>query len=183
LIQLRGYSKFLFLVLSVISFFSFKTDPEPSKEIKMVRLGFYEAIQDSKKARPLSKIISSFNSTDAVIKVYEGASFAIMAQNKWNPFAAIKLLKKANLTMKKAVYSLPENIEIRFIRFAVQKNIPAFLRLSPNLIEDKKFIIDHVADFDASELDKKIRDYIIWFMTEQGGFEKKEIDLIKKQLS
>lgn len=147
-----------------------------------IRIGFYDAVQDSQKADLLLKKINEIKPKSALIMVYYGATCAIMAKNKWNPFSAIKLLKKADKDMNNAVKISPENLEIRFIRFAVQKNIPSYLGLSANIEEDKKYLIKHIDSFYNPKLNKKMRDYIVWFMTEQGGYNEKQIQLIKEKL-
>ena len=174
--------KIVFIGLIVICNFSFKNQ-EDNRKTKMVRLGFYEATQDSKKAKPLSIIIKSFKSKSSIIKAYEGANMAILAKTKWNPFSAIRLVKKSRGMLDFAVHQTPKNLEIRFIRFAVQKNIPSFLNLSENIDEDKNFIIKNINRFNSKVLSKNIRNYILNFMMEQGGYNEEEKKLIKEKLS
>jgi len=148
-----------------------------------VREGFYVAVNDSKKAVSLLKGINRIPEKTSTIKVYEGATYAILAKTKWNPFSALALLKKANYTMNAAVNQSPTDIEIRFIRFAVQKNIPSFLGYSENLEEDKTYIIQHINRFDGITLNKEMKDYIIYFMEEQGEYNQEELQLIRSKLS
>ncbi|MBW6484040.1 MAG: hypothetical protein K0B10_13390 [Vicingaceae bacterium] len=145
-------------------------------------MGFYNAVQDSKKAEALLKQIKVIKPKSALVMVYDGATCAVMAKNVWNPFSAVKLLKKSNEEMNRAVKLSPTNLEIRFIRFAVQKNIPSYLGLSNNLNEDKKYLIKHIDSFYNPKLSKEMRDYILWFMTDQGGYTEKQIELIKEKL-
>ena len=167
---------------SNIGNFSFK-DQDVDREIKMVRIGFYQATQNSKKAKPLSIIIKNFKSKSSIIKAYEGANMAILAKTRWSPFSAIRLVKKAVKMLALAVIQSPQNLEIRFIRFAVQKNIPSFLNLSKNIEEDKKFIIENINSFNKNVLSNNMRNYILTFMMEQGGYNKEEKELIKKRLT
>jgi len=173
--------KIFVIILLAVGNFSFSKQ-DADREIKMVRLGFYQATQNSKNAKPLAVIIKNFKSKSPIVKAYEGANMAILAKTKWNPFSAIRLLKKGGKLLNMAVQQSPKNLEIRFIRFAVQKNIPSFLNLNKNIEEDKKFIIRNINSFDGAVLPKNMRDYIKIFMMEQGGYNSEEKALIKEKL-
>ena len=170
-------------VFLVVLLSSFSFDENYPKQIKIVRAGFYEAVNDSKKAKPLAKIISDFQSRSALVKVYEGANCAIMAKNKWSPFAAIKLLKKSNIMMNAAIKKSPTNVEIHFIRFAVQKNIPEFLGYSKDVEKDKNFILQNINNFKANNLSEEMRLYILNFLIEQAGYNEAELQIIEEKLS
>ena len=92
-------------------------------------------------------------------------------------------MKKANRTINAAVNQSPANIEIRFIRFAVQKNIPPFLGYSENLEEDKNYIIQYIHQFDGATLNKEMKNYILYFIEEQGGYNQQELELIRERLT
>ena len=172
-----------FLLLCFFSFSNFNLyDDAYSIQLDSVRMGFYNAVQDNKQAEPLLQQIKKVKPKSALITVYSGATCAIMAKNKWNPFSAVKLLKKSNDEMNKAVKQSPTNLEVRFIRFAVQKNIPHYLGFSENIEEDKTYLIKHINSFYNPKLSKEIRDYILWFMTEQGDYNEKQIKLIREKL-
>ncbi len=169
-------------VLSIVLFSGFTPGESYSKQLSNVRNGFYEAVQNSQKVDQLFNQIEKVKPQSSLIKVYKGATYAIKAKNKWNPWSAIKLLKKSKKKMNEAVKIAPKNLEIRFIRFAVQKNIPNYLGFSDNIEEDKKYIIKNINRFYNPQLSKEMRDYVLWFMTEQGGYNKRQIKLIKETL-
>lgn len=171
------------LLSIILIIFGFTTKDDYNFNLSVIRLKFYDAVMDSKKAEKLEKQISLIYPQSPLIKVYKGATYAIAAKNKWNPFAAFKLLSKSKNKMNEAVKLAPHNLEIRFIRFAVQKNIPSYLGYSDNIKEDKKYLIKHINQFYNPQLDKKMRDYILYFMTEQGGYSKKQIKLIREKLN
>lgn len=173
---------FIFIVYGYTSLSFSNYDESYSVKLDEIRNGFYDAVQDSKKADKLIKEIDVIKPKSALITVYSGATCAIMAKNKWNPFSAVNLVKKSNTEMNKAVKASPNNLEIRFIRFAVQKNIPSYLGFSNSIEEDKKFIIKHIDSFYNPKLSKEMRDYILWFMTDQGGYNENQIKLIKEKL-
>lgn len=173
----------IFLLLCFLLFSNFSLyDDSYTSQLDEVRMGFYNAVHDSQKAESLIKRIKMITPKSALVTVYSGATCAIMAKNKWNPFSAIKLLKKSNEEMNKAIKLSPTNLEVRFIRFAVQSNIPSYLGFSENINEDKTYLIKHIDAFYNPKLSKEMRDYILWFMTEQGGYSERQIKLIREKL-
>jgi len=167
----------LFIVVA-----GFKPKNDYANKMSAVRLGFYDAVIDSKKVGALDNKINQFNYEPSLLTVYKGATYAIKAKNQWNPFSALRLLGKSIKTMDKAVERSPLNLEIRFIRFAVQKNIPSYLGYSDNVDEDKKYLIKNIDRFYNPKLNKKIRDFILKFMTTQGGYNDNEVKLIQEKL-
>ena len=166
------------ICLSVCLSWSFSSGVDIDKQITVVRAAFFDAIKDQTKASLLRQKIERLNSNSSLLQVYQGATYAIMAKDKWNPFSAIRLLKKSNLTMNQAVKASPSDLEIRFIRFAVQKNIPSFLGYSDNMTEDKSYILKNIDRFNSSVLSRAIKDYILSFMKEQAGYNAEELALI-----
>lgn len=174
--------KAIFIVLVCVGF-SFKSGIDNSSRLSVIRLGFYDAIMDCKKAESLIVAINEVTTQSSLVKVYKGATYAIMAKNQWNPFTALRLLRISRGEMNRAVEAAPKNLEIRFVRFAVQKNIPSYLGYSDNMEGDKEYLIKHIDRFYNPKLSKKMRDYILSFMVEQGGYDKQQIKLIKEKLS
>ena len=54
--------------------------------------------------------------------------------SKWNTF------KKGKGNIEQAIKIEPDNVELRFIRLSIQKNIPSFLGYKSNIDEDIEFI-------------------------------------------
>ncbi len=182
LFNIHNLKKNIFLGLVLITF-GFTIKDDYNLNLSAIRSGFYDAVMNSEKATILEKKIAHFSPQSPLIKVYKGATYAIEAKNKWNPFSALSLLGKSRKKMNEAVTLAPHNLEIRFIRFAVQKNIPSYLGYSENIKEDKKYLIKHINRFYNPKINKKMRDYILYFMTEQGGYSKKQIKLIREKLT
>jgi len=175
--------QFVLFCVVMTTLFSFNPNTEADNSMSVVRLRFYDAVLDSKKVTLLDQKIKQFTYEPSLLKVYKGASYAIKAKNEWNPFSAVKMLGKSIKTMDEAVKRSPTNLEIRFIRFAVQKNIPGYLGYSDNVDEDKGYLIKNIDRFYNPALGKKMRDYIFTFMTTQGGYNAEEVKLIREKLT
>ena len=47
--------------------------------------------------------------------------------------------------LESAIKNDPESVELRFLRYSIQKNIPKFLSYSNNLEKDLKFVKDNIS--------------------------------------
>ena len=53
------------------------------------------------------------------------------------------------------------NIELRFLRFAIQTNVPSFLNYDSNIEEDKNFLLVKTPGLSDVALKKMISDYLL----------------------
>ena len=63
--------------------------------------------------------------------------------------------------MEEAVKKQPDNLEIRFLRLAIQTNLPTFLNYSDNIIEDKKYLLANVQTIKNKNLKQDILKYLL----------------------
>lgn len=71
---------------------------------------------------------------------YLGAYQKIWANHVFNPLSKLATFKKGKNNIELAISKEPENVEIRYIRFSVQKNAPSFLGFNNNIKEDRDFL-------------------------------------------
>ena len=64
--------------------------------------------------------------------------------------------KKGKKNIELAISKEPENVEIRYIRFSVQKNAPSFLGYNNNLKEDRDFLVKNKKNINSDFLQKNI---------------------------
>ena len=72
---------------------------------------------------------------------YLGATEALLAKYAFNPFSKMSFVNSALEKLNKAVALNKNDIEIRYMRFSVESNMPAFLGLNKHIDEDKNTII------------------------------------------
>lgn len=72
---------------------------------------------------------------------YLGAYQTVWANHIFNPLTKLATFKKGKKNIELAISKEPENIEIRYIRFSVQKNAPSFLGYNSHLKEDRDFLV------------------------------------------
>ena len=87
---------------------------------------------------------------------YLGAYQTIWANHVFNPLSKLATFKKGKNNIELAISKEPENVEIRYIRFSVQKNAPSFLGYNSHLKEDKDFLVKNKKNINSDLLQKNI---------------------------
>ena len=72
---------------------------------------------------------------------YKGAAEAIRARDA-SMFNKLTYVQQAARTFDQAVALDGKNPEIRFLRFSVESNLPAFLGLSKHVDEDRALLVE-----------------------------------------
>ncbi len=150
-----------------------------SMDMYTLRREYIEAVEDEKKTNDLLEKLSKKDITDPVLIAYKGALEALKAKHAFNPYNKINYLRKSQQTLEKAISMSPDNIEIRFLRFSINHYLPAFLRMTKDMHEDREAI---VKNFNTSPVDQEVRESIGKFMIESGRCSPQEIAQIKSVL-
>lgn len=118
-----------------------------SPELTEARELYQKASSGKTAAKSLNSKLSVRNYSDQpVMKGYQGASFAIMAEYGFNPFEKLKLFKTGTAILEEAIHAENENWELRYIRFTVQDGSPSFLGYRHKLREDKSYLMKALPD-------------------------------------
>ena len=79
--------------------------------------------------------------SDGVYLAYHATGLAFQAKNGWNPATKLSKAKAAYSELNKAVNLLPNNLEVRFLRFSFESAAPDFLGYNNHLNADKAELI------------------------------------------
>ena len=85
----------------------------------------------------------------------------LMAKYTANPFSKLEYFKEGKTLLENAIASNKNDIELRFLRCAIQENLPAFLDYNDNLDEDKNYIMKYMPMMDKKDVRKAIATYMI----------------------
>jgi len=103
-----------------------------------------------------------------VFKAYRGAGLATTSNCTSWPVRKITRFRDGKALIEEAVSLRPNDLEVRFLRFTIQRNIPDFLGYD-NVEEDRKFIMERLTLYltkgEQSHLTKLILKYM--FDTEE----------------
>lgn len=104
-----------------------------------------EYLKAQSSSSAVDKLMSLTNGqSDALSKAYRGAAWAFKAKHHFNPAKKLDYVKTGLLTLNQAVTIDPKDIEVRFIRFSIEENIPSIVSFTSHLKEDKQFILDNI---------------------------------------
>lgn len=167
----------------LISFFlstgylsSVKANPDNIVEL---RQQYLKALHNCDYAPEVYEKFQSIKEPTAQMLAYRGALEAIMTKTTWNVFKKLGFLKRSEASFNEAIRIAPNNVEIRFMRMAVQYEIPEYLGYSDDMETDRKFIIEHIDEFNPAEFSYGTLTEIFGFMKKCGRFTTDQIEKFK----
>lgn len=168
---------FFFLFFTSVSFsmLNQKTD------IAELRKQMLRAINSPKVTDSLYSNLQNTNQKAPLVVAYLGALEALKAKDSWNPYKKVKFLNLSNKTVLQAVTASPNDMEIRFIRFSIQTNLPHFLGLNKDLDSDKNQILHQLKQKNYGLADKVFVQNIIKFMVNSKQCSPQEIAFLRQQ--
>lgn len=124
--------------------------------------GYYkEAAEKEKAAEMLMERTENFTEKQPVLFGYKGAAHMLMAKYVGNPFSKMSHFNKGKKIFTAAIEEDRENIELRFLRYAVQSEAPGFLGYRDNIQEDKAMILAKLNDLEDTDLHRMISRYML----------------------
>jgi hypothetical protein len=139
-------------------------DDATEPDLHTIRKLLITALNSSKTTDSLYTNLGNIKNRTSLINGYMGTLQALKAKHAWNPYYKIKYLNDAEKTFKNAVTGDPTNIEIRFMRFSVEHNVPGFLGYTKNLVADRTEIIKQIDRKHYSSADATLVKTIINFL-------------------
>ena len=147
---------FFFLLLFATK--SYSAEPE-LREVKSL---FETAVHSKASADRLLKILSVIGpSSPPLLICYKGAAEMMRCKYGLNPIHKFSRFKKGKSLIEEAVKKEPDNLEIRFLRFAIQTNIPGFLNYNDDISKDKQFLLANL----KTTKDKKLKENILKYLS------------------
>jgi hypothetical protein len=122
----------------------------------VVRANYYKLASDKELCEKMIVELTETKRNSATHLAYLGALQAIWANHVFNPISKLGTFKKGKKNIEQAIKKEPDNVELRFIRLSVQKNVPSFLGYKSNINEDTKFIKEKHHQIDSEVLQKNI---------------------------
>jgi len=151
-------------------------------DLKILRKKLIQAIDNSNTTDSLYNVLDKLPKKTALTMAYMGALDALKAKHAWNPYSKIKYLNTAEKQMQQAVTQDPHNIEILFMRFSIQHNVPGFLGYGKNLDSDKTEMITQLSQKNYGTADKELTMSIIKFLISSKRCTDAENAKLNKQL-
>lgn len=97
-------------------------------------------VQDS--ATKMFKLLRPVDShSSPILQCYKGAVIMVGAKYSINPFRKFSAFSNGKKQVEKAIQRDSNNVEMHYIRFTLQTNLPSFLGYHDNINNDKEYII------------------------------------------
>lgn len=128
----------MWIAIALLQFWS------PATDLGTVRSTYKDALNNSAKADKLVEQTQSKRTTSGTYRAYYGTGLALQAKHSWNPATKIAKAKEAATELNSAVKAAPKDLEVRFLRFSYEVNVPSVVGITKHLSEDKSFILSNL---------------------------------------
>jgi len=150
---------------------------------KVVRKQLLLALENRKLTDSLDKVFAAAPNKSPLNLCYFGVIQALKAKHAWNPYYKVKYLNDAEKVLQTAVSREPDNMEIRFMRFSIEHNVPGFLGYTKHLVADREEMIKQLERKYYATADQDVVITIIKFLLESKRCTPHENDFLHKQLA
>ena len=132
----------ILLICFFIVHFNMMSTAASMGDINQIRKEFNLALNDEKKAVVLFNQLTKMKpATNTLQYAYLGATEAVLAKHAFNPFSKLTYVNSALIKLNKAVELNLNSIEIRYMRFSIESNMPSYLGYSKHAEEDKNILV------------------------------------------
>lgn len=98
---------------------------------------------------------------------YKAMAEFMICHHSYNPYTKLSYFNKGKNTLEQIIEKNPDNVELRYLRYCIQTNVPSFLGYYSNKNEDKKVLIDFLRN-SANEPDQDLVRIIKKYFLETG---------------
>ena len=138
-----------YILASSILFATWSLSPDQKEEL---RSDYTKFVSDKKLCKDWMNKLNAVDHKDAAEIAYSGALNAIWANHASSPFEKLSTFKKGKEQIERAVKMKPDDIEVRFVRYSIQKKAPSMLNYRANITEDYNFLSKNKEKVESSTL-------------------------------
>lgn len=130
------------------------------QDIDHVRKLYLDAGDDRNKTIEFRNFFDqSYPEDKAIFIAYHGTALTMMADLVKGNMNKYKVFVEGRDLLEKAILKNPESIEIRYLRFAIQTNIPRILGYN-NIKEDTNYLVENINNLSTIN-NKELHDVIV----------------------
>lgn len=136
------------------------------------------AKKDYSTCEKLYSQLKNYSATDQTIEGYKALISFLMAHHVFNPFYKMHYFNEGKKILNTAISQDPQNVELRFLRYVIQSELPEVLGYTKNINEDKEFVIHSILENKINDIDllRRIQNY---FKEHKEQLNKNEIKILK----
>jgi len=142
-----------------------------------LRTLYYQAASSKIAANKLQKLLLTVDDNSRQLLIcYKGAAEMMQAKYVLSPVTKFRKFKRGKNFIESAIASEPENLEMRFLRYTIQTNLPSFLGYNDRIFADKKMLIENLDEI----YDKNLRQLVVSYLLASKYTTQKERNHIRK---
>ena len=134
----------------------FSVNISNGQNIEKIRRLYLQSSNNDAKLDSLNYWLSNYNQTNNLMSAYYGVNLILKSKYLKNPFKKIKYFEKGREILEDAIIKEPDNIELIFLRYTVQKNTPSILMYKKDIEEDYQSIKSELDSIKDQRLKKHI---------------------------
>lgn len=129
--------------------------------ISRVRSLFEQADIQKSSCIKLIKLLEPYNEINfPILMGYKACGIMMMAKHVPNPFSKLSHFRKGKKMLETVIAVNDKVVELRFLRYCIQTNAPAFLGYNNHIAEDKMFLEKEIPFLNDAALRNKIYAYL-----------------------
>ncbi len=101
------------------------------------------------------------NTGNPLLTGYKGAIAVAMSKHGKGAKEKLGYFNEGKKLIESSVLEDSKNVELRFVRFTIQTNVPPALKYNKEIAADKKFIIENLTGVKNSGVRSRIKDYLL----------------------
>lgn len=134
-----------------------------AQDLKSLRHTYLDSFKKEQVCDSVKIILENKKELSNIENAYLGVFHMMKCRFTLNPISKISLFSAGRDLLEQSIKNDPYNLEIRFLRYSIQKNIPKILSYSKDISADEKFIFDKISLSKDKELNKYITSTIKTF--------------------
>lgn len=134
-------------------------------DMKYIRSLYQQAPHDEVKANTLLQLLSENSAANNTLQGYQGAVTIVLAKHTINPYKKYSYFQTGKAKLEKAIANDMNNVELRFLRYSIQTNLPKFLEYNQQINEDKQFLQKQKQTI----VDKQLKELVNSYLNQQNN--------------
>lgn len=143
-------------------------------DLEEIRKYYRKAVKDGSSAEKLWGYLSSYDGESGPVLAYKASARALMAHHSWNPYNKLKFVQEAMRLFSKAIKVDENQLESRFLRFAVQHYLPDFLNEENQIVPDIAYMLENLGNYQDFGLSHEQAGQIAEFLRVSGRLNPEE---------
>jgi len=130
--------------------------------VRQVRDLYYKANENKKAAERFYNTMQAMaDNEQPLFAGYRGVATMMRAKYGIDPFYKLSCFNRGKALLEQAIEQDPQNVELRFLRYCVQCQVPRILMYYDALGADKSAILRALPQLKDDDLRQRIKDYVL----------------------